>query len=189
MGFKWQSKFFFSSLTHFTSRNLTDLSPLCIKQKQPNPLQQDSPVPSLPRKKTPRQPTPGASCTQGLEDLFHKPSQTNEPPIPGPIPSSKPHEDVPACEPEPEVVPTQSMKDPLSCPTPPHSIIIIDDTPVGSPLPNPTTFPLCSPSLPVTSSPHSHNEACREFTDLKPTLITPRAIVHKSINRILLEQC
>ncbi|MBW0542755.1 hypothetical protein O181_082470 [Austropuccinia psidii MF-1] len=35
----------------------------CQKQKQPNPLQQDSPVPSLPHKQTPRKPTPGSSGT------------------------------------------------------------------------------------------------------------------------------
>ncbi|MBW0543773.1 hypothetical protein O181_083488 [Austropuccinia psidii MF-1] len=61
------------------------------KQNQPNPPRQDSPVPSFPRQKTPRQPTPGLSGTQWSEDLFRKPSQTNEPSIPGLSPSSKPH--------------------------------------------------------------------------------------------------
>ncbi|MBW0519887.1 hypothetical protein O181_059602 [Austropuccinia psidii MF-1] len=70
MGLKCQSKFSFSSLTHFTSRNHTDFSPLCIEQNQPNPLQQDSPVPSLPCKQTLQQPTPGPSGTQWSEDLF-----------------------------------------------------------------------------------------------------------------------
>ncbi|MBW0460942.1 hypothetical protein O181_000657 [Austropuccinia psidii MF-1] len=42
-----------------------------------------------------------------------EPSQHNEPPIPGPDPSSKPPEDVLTCEPEPEVAPTQSMKEPF----------------------------------------------------------------------------
>ncbi|MBW0566704.1 hypothetical protein O181_106419 [Austropuccinia psidii MF-1] len=41
----------------------------------------------------------------------NEPSQTKEPPIPGPSPSSKPPEDVPTCEPEPEVAPTQSMEE------------------------------------------------------------------------------
>ncbi|MBW0482862.1 hypothetical protein O181_022577, partial [Austropuccinia psidii MF-1] len=41
-------------------------------------------------------------------------------------------------------------------PTTPCSIIIIDDTPVGS--------------SPVPSSPHSHNEACQEFTDFDDSL-------------------
>ncbi|MBW0487844.1 hypothetical protein O181_027559 [Austropuccinia psidii MF-1] len=136
MGFKCQSKFYFSSLTHFSSRNHTDLFPLCIEPNQPNLQQQGSPIPSLPCKKTPRQPTPGPSGTQWSEDFFrHKqpefhlistfdsseltfppfvePSQMDEPPIPGPSPSSKPHEDVPTCEPEPEVAPTQSMEEPF----------------------------------------------------------------------------
>ncbi|MBW0502289.1 hypothetical protein O181_042004 [Austropuccinia psidii MF-1] len=78
---------------------------------------------------------------------FVEPSQTNEPPIPGPSPSSKPHEDVPTSEPEPEVAPTQSMEEPLARPTPPHSVIIINDMPVGFSLPDFDTFPSCSPSL------------------------------------------
>ncbi|MBW0484277.1 hypothetical protein O181_023992 [Austropuccinia psidii MF-1] len=125
------------------------------KQNQPNPPQQDSPVPSFPYKQTPQQPTPGPSGTQWSEYLFRKPSQTDEPPIPGLSPSSKPHEDVRTCEPEPEVAPTQSMEEPFACPTPPHSIIIINDMPAGS------------------SSPHSHYEACQEFTYLRPALMIP----------------
>ncbi|MBW0492046.1 hypothetical protein O181_031761 [Austropuccinia psidii MF-1] len=49
------------------------LSPLgfkCQKQNQPNPLKQDSPIPTLPREQTPQQLTPGPSGTQLLEDLF-----------------------------------------------------------------------------------------------------------------------
>ncbi|MBW0554888.1 hypothetical protein O181_094603 [Austropuccinia psidii MF-1] len=45
--------------------------------------------------------------TQWLEELFR------EPPIPGPSPSSKPPEDAPTCEPEPEVAPTQSTEEPF----------------------------------------------------------------------------
>ncbi|MBW0520755.1 hypothetical protein O181_060470 [Austropuccinia psidii MF-1] len=123
-----------------------------------------SPVPSsidlstikcLTRKKTPRQPTPGPSGTQWLEDLFREPSQTDEPPIPGLSPSLEPHEDALTREPEPEVAPTQSMEEPFACPTPPHSVITINDTPVGS-------------------SPHSHDDTCQEFTNLRPTLIIPQ---------------
>ncbi|MBW0505329.1 hypothetical protein O181_045044 [Austropuccinia psidii MF-1] len=66
---------------------------------------QDSPVPHIPHEQTLPQPTPGPSGTQWLEDLSHKPSQHDEPPIPGPSPSSKPPEDIPSCEPEPEVAP------------------------------------------------------------------------------------
>ncbi|MBW0495651.1 hypothetical protein O181_035366 [Austropuccinia psidii MF-1] len=43
------------------------------------------------------------------------------------------------------------------------------------------------PPSPAPSSPNSKDEACQEFTDLRPTLMIPRDIVHKSINRILLE--
>ncbi|MBW0532523.1 hypothetical protein O181_072238 [Austropuccinia psidii MF-1] len=168
------------------------LSPMGFKrqkQNQPNPLQQDSPIPSLPCKQTQWHLTPGPSGTQWSEDLFHgnqpkfdlistfdsseitvppfvEPSQTNEPPIPGPSPSSEPHKEIWTHEPEPEGALTQSTEEPFTCPTPPHCVIIINDTPVRSP------FPSCSPSLPVPlrtlvpSSPHSHNEACQEFTDL-----------------------
>ncbi|MBW0554815.1 hypothetical protein O181_094530 [Austropuccinia psidii MF-1] len=227
MGFKCQSKFFFSFLTHFTSRNHTDLSPLCIEQKQPNSPQQDSPVPSLPHKKNPQQPTPGPSCTQGLEDLFHRkqpkfnlictfesseltlppfvePSQTNEPPIPGPSTSSKPHEDVPTCEPEPEVAPRQSMEDPF-CKSQLHFFLLLQTfthlsfdhlqlvplhpTPSSSSMICPSDTPSPAPPPFLCVPPHSHNEARQEFTDLQRTLMTPQAIVHKSINRIFLEQC
>ncbi|MBW0559546.1 hypothetical protein O181_099261 [Austropuccinia psidii MF-1] len=139
-----------------------------LKQNQPNPLQQDSPVRSLPCKPTSWKLTPGLSGTQWLEDLFcgkkpksHliytfdsseltlpafvEPSRTDEPPIPGPHPSSKPHEDVPTCDPDPEVALTQSMEEPFACPTPPHCVIIIDNTPIGSHLP--LVFPL-HPLLP-----------------------------------------
>ncbi|MBW0538676.1 hypothetical protein O181_078391 [Austropuccinia psidii MF-1] len=91
---------------------------------------------------------------------FVEPSQTNEPPIPGPSPSSKSHVDVLTHEPEPELAPIQSMEEP---------------------------FVLPRRSPPAPSSPHSHEEACQEFTDLEPTLMIPQAIIHKSINQILLE--
>ncbi|MBW0525930.1 hypothetical protein O181_065645 [Austropuccinia psidii MF-1] len=137
MGFKCQSKFSFFSLAHFSSRNHTDFFPLCIEQNQLNPLQQDSPFPSFPCKQTLRQPTPGPSGTQWSEDLFHgkqpkfnlictfdsseltlppfvEPSQSDEPPIPGPGPPSEPHEDIATREPEPEVALTQSMGEPFA---------------------------------------------------------------------------
>ncbi|MBW0509543.1 hypothetical protein O181_049258 [Austropuccinia psidii MF-1] len=100
MGFKLQSKFSFSSLTHFTSCNHTEFFPLCIGKNQPNPPQQDSPVPSLPHEQTSQQLTPGPSGTQWSEDLFGSPS-------------SEPHEHIPTHEPEPEVAPTQSMEEPV----------------------------------------------------------------------------
>ncbi|MBW0497337.1 hypothetical protein O181_037052 [Austropuccinia psidii MF-1] len=49
--------------------------------------------------------------------------------------------------------------------------------------------PCVPPPSPVPSSPHSHNEARKEFSDLRLTLMIPRALVHESINRILLEHC
>ncbi|MBW0513817.1 hypothetical protein O181_053532 [Austropuccinia psidii MF-1] len=165
---------------------------------------QDSPVPSLPHEQTLRQPTPGPSGTQWSEELFREPSQTKEPPIPGPSPSSQPPEDdtTPQPEPEdnttpqpePEVPPMQSTEEPFACPATPHSKIIIDDMPVGSSLPLPhlpilfPRFPPSSPENPNTSSSlvqspsHSHYEARQEFTNLRPTLMIPQAIVHESIN-------
>ncbi|MBW0548291.1 hypothetical protein O181_088006 [Austropuccinia psidii MF-1] len=65
------------------------------------------------RKETLRQPTPGPSGTQWSEELFREPSQTKEPPIPDPSPSSKPPEDFPTWEPEPEVAPMQSKEEPF----------------------------------------------------------------------------
>ncbi|MBW0531033.1 hypothetical protein O181_070748 [Austropuccinia psidii MF-1] len=170
MGFKRQSNFYFSSLTHFSSHNHTDLLPLRIEPNQLNPPQQDSPVPSLPCKQTLWQPTPGPGGTKGLEDLFRakqpefrlistfdsseltfppfvEPSQTDEPPIPGPSPTSKPHEDVPTCEPEPEVALRQSMGEPFACPTPLHSIITIDNVPVRSLPPQCPQEPRCQAPL------------------------------------------
>ncbi|MBW0482281.1 hypothetical protein O181_021996 [Austropuccinia psidii MF-1] len=67
----------------------------------------------MPHKQTLQQPTPGPSGTQWLEDLFCKPSQHDEPPIPGPSPSSELPEDVTTRETEPEVAPTQSMEEPF----------------------------------------------------------------------------
>ncbi|MBW0525605.1 hypothetical protein O181_065320 [Austropuccinia psidii MF-1] len=127
---------------------------------------------------------------------------------------SEPHEDTLTCEPEPEVAPTQSTDEPFgkspldlfdsyqlfsrlvcpspACPTTPSFIIITDDMPVGSPS-IPTQVP--SPVIPTafspvgTSSPHSHDEAQQEFTELLPALMIPRAIVHKEINQILFEHC
>ncbi|MBW0550347.1 hypothetical protein O181_090062 [Austropuccinia psidii MF-1] len=120
-----------------------------------NKTQQDSPVQCMPCEQTLWQPTPGPSGTQWSEDLFRKPSQHNETPIPGPSPSSEPPEDVLTHEPEPEVAPTPSMEEPFGEShlhffnssqlflTPPlpifHSVIIIDNTPVGSPTPPPST--------------------------------------------------
>ncbi|MBW0537756.1 hypothetical protein O181_077471 [Austropuccinia psidii MF-1] len=201
MGFKCQSKLSFSSLSHFSSRNNTDFFPILIEQNPPNPPRQDSPIPSLPREQTPRQPTPGPSGTQWSEELFREPSRTEEPPIPGPSPLSQPPEDDTTCEPKPEVAPTQSTEEPFARPATPRSIIIINNTPVGSPLlltrlaHLPLLFPPQCPREPQRLPPpvqrpsHSNDEALQEFTNLRPTLMIPRAIVHKSINQILLEHC
>ncbi|MBW0517068.1 hypothetical protein O181_056783 [Austropuccinia psidii MF-1] len=133
----------------------------------------------MPREQILRQPTPGPSGTQWLEELFH------EPPIPGPSTSSNLPEDVPTCEAEPEVAPTQFTEEPFACPTTPCLVIIINDMPIGSPLP----LPLRLRTPPVPSSSHSYDDACQEFTNLRPTLIIPQAIVQDAINQILLEHC
>ncbi|MBW0508227.1 hypothetical protein O181_047942 [Austropuccinia psidii MF-1] len=131
MGFKCQIKLSFSSLSHFPSCNHTGFFPLRIEQNQPTPPQQDSPIPSLPCEKT-----PGPSGTQWLKNLFCgkkpkfssistfdsseltlppfvEPSQPNDPLLPGLSPSSEPHEDIPAHEPEPEVALMQSKEKPF----------------------------------------------------------------------------
>ncbi|MBW0494716.1 hypothetical protein O181_034431 [Austropuccinia psidii MF-1] len=132
-------------------------------------------------KRTPRKPTPGPSGTQWSKDLFQQLSQRDEPPIPGPSPSSKPPEDIATHEPEPEVAPTQSMEQLFGPPATPRSIIIIENTPVRSPTPPPSTpvpppstetlvpspdLPPISAKNPTTSSSHSYNDARQEFTNL-----------------------
>ncbi|MBW0474490.1 hypothetical protein O181_014205 [Austropuccinia psidii MF-1] len=116
------------------------------KQNPANSQRQETPVTHIPCDQTPRQLTPGPSGTQWLEDLFHEPSQHDEPPIPGPSQSSKSqvrsHENTLTREPEPEVALMQSTEEPFACPDTPHSVIIINDTAVGSPLHSyPSSFP------------------------------------------------
>ncbi|MBW0569006.1 hypothetical protein O181_108721 [Austropuccinia psidii MF-1] len=104
-------------------------------QNPPNPLQQDSPVGDMPWEQSLLQATPGLSGSQWLEELFPKPSQHDEPPIPGPSQPSEPHEYPLTGEPELELDPMQSMEEPFDCPAKTTSVIIIDNMPVGSPLP------------------------------------------------------
>ncbi|MBW0475555.1 hypothetical protein O181_015270 [Austropuccinia psidii MF-1] len=67
----------------------------------------------------------------------NEPSQHYDPPIPRPSQSSKSqvtsHEDGLTHEPEPEVAPMQSTEEPFAHPATPCSVIIINDTPIGSP--------------------------------------------------------
>ncbi|MBW0589609.1 hypothetical protein O181_129324 [Austropuccinia psidii MF-1] len=151
------------------------LSPMGFKHQKQNPLtppQQDSPIPSLPGEQTPWQLTPGPSGTQWSEELFCEPSRAKEPPIPGPSPSSQPPEDNTTREPEPEVAPMQLTEEPFACPATTCSIIIINNTPIGS-LPVPPRTPVQSPS-------HSHDDARQEFTDLQTALMIPEP---SSMNR------
>ncbi|MBW0487616.1 hypothetical protein O181_027331 [Austropuccinia psidii MF-1] len=104
---------YFSSLTHFSSRNHTNYFSLPIEQNPPNPPQQDTPIPHMPCEQSLWQPTPSPSGTQWLEELFHEPSQHNEPLIPGLSQSSELHEVTLTHELEPEVALTQSTEDPL----------------------------------------------------------------------------
>ncbi|MBW0504113.1 hypothetical protein O181_043828 [Austropuccinia psidii MF-1] len=95
-----------------------------------------------------------ADCHYALSPMgfkCQKPSRMDEPPIPGPIPSSKPYEDVPNCEPEPEVAPTQSMEEPFAFPTPPHSVITIENMPIRSASLH--SYPGSLPSTPRTPPP------------------------------------
>ncbi|MBW0542986.1 hypothetical protein O181_082701 [Austropuccinia psidii MF-1] len=94
------------------------------------------------------------------------------PPIPGPSTSSKPHEDIPTREPKPEVALTQSMEEPFgksqislfySCQSfltfplticsSSHSVITIDNTPIGSPLPPLIPTMTLSRNLPTYNRP------------------------------------
>ncbi|MBW0560121.1 hypothetical protein O181_099836 [Austropuccinia psidii MF-1] len=75
-----------------------------------------------------------------------------------------------------------NFSSPLLFPSPafpatPASVIIINNTPVGSPLPL------------APRSPHSHIDARQEAMALQPTLIILQEIIHKSINQILFEHC
>ncbi|MBW0482547.1 hypothetical protein O181_022262 [Austropuccinia psidii MF-1] len=167
------------------------------EKNQPNPLQQDSPIPTLTGKQTLRQPTPCPSGIQWLGDLFNhmqpkfhliptfdsseltlppfvEPSQPDEPPIPGPSPSSKPH------EPEPELVLLQPL-----CNHHRQYTHWIHPSPALPPSTPTLEIPPIVPENPI--SPNSYDEACQEFTDVRPTLMIPQAIIHKSINQILLE--
>ncbi|MBW0569052.1 hypothetical protein O181_108767 [Austropuccinia psidii MF-1] len=108
-----------------------------------------------------------------------EPSQTKEPPIPGPSPSSQPPEDNTTREPEPQVAPTQSTEEPFGKSqfhffnstqlflTPPLTISSLSrHSPLHnnhrryarwippSPffLPNSPTFPFCSPRFPPQRS-------------------------------------
>ncbi|MBW0474114.1 hypothetical protein O181_013829 [Austropuccinia psidii MF-1] len=94
----------------------------------------------MPREQTPRQLTPGP-----------KPSQHNEPSIPGPSHPSEPHEDALTWEPEPEVAPMQSMEEPFDRPATTAVVIIIDNTPVGSPSTPSTPTPVPSPDIPLSA--------------------------------------
>ncbi|MBW0537622.1 hypothetical protein O181_077337 [Austropuccinia psidii MF-1] len=89
----------------------------------------------MPCKQILRQTIPGPSGTRWSKDLFHEPSQHNEPPIPGPSQHSNRHEEASAPGPEPEVAPMQSMEEPFACLATPASVIIINDTPISSPTP------------------------------------------------------
>ncbi|MBW0474730.1 hypothetical protein O181_014445 [Austropuccinia psidii MF-1] len=159
----------------------------------------------MPCEQTPRQPTPGSSGTQRLQDLFRETFQQNEPPIQGPSQASDSqllsHENSFTGETEFEVAPTQSSEEPFGkyfvffvffcyqlTLTPPFTVISLS---FHSPLfhhhrqyahENP-------PSPLVPSSPHSNNEALQKLINLRPMLMIPQAIVQESINQIFLKHC
>ncbi|MBW0529809.1 hypothetical protein O181_069524 [Austropuccinia psidii MF-1] len=162
---------YFSSLTHFSSHNHTNYFSLPLKETP----QQDTPVPHMPCKQMPWQPTPGLSGTQWLEDLFREPFQHTEAPIQSSKSQVLSHEDISTREPEPELV--------LLLPTLSLSLMICLLAPPSTPT------PALSLEIPTASSPHSQDEAQKEFTYLQTTLMIPQANVHDSINQILLEHC
>ncbi|MBW0548375.1 hypothetical protein O181_088090, partial [Austropuccinia psidii MF-1] len=116
-------------------------------QNPPNPPRQDLPFYLFLASKPRGNPLQAQVAPDGWRS-YPATSQHNEPPIPGPSPSSKPPEDFTACAPEPEVAPTQSTEEPFARPATPHSIIIIDNMPVRSPLPILLPLlPRCQPPL------------------------------------------
>ncbi|MBW0543675.1 hypothetical protein O181_083390 [Austropuccinia psidii MF-1] len=147
---------------------VTIYSRLPIEKNPLNPLQEDTPIPRMTQEKNLQQPTPGLSGTRCSEDFFRIPS----------------HEDKDlTCEAEPEEAPAQSMEEPFAHRTTPPSVIIINDTPIGSPPPS-TSAVVTSLEIPpiaahnttasspaAQSSPQSEDEAQQEFTDLCPTLM------------------
>ncbi|MBW0478981.1 hypothetical protein O181_018696 [Austropuccinia psidii MF-1] len=104
------------------------------EQKPQNLPQQETPVPCMPCNQTPWQPTSGPSGTQWPENLLREPPQHNGPPIQSSESQVTSLEEISACEPEPETDPTQSTEEPFDRPATPHSVIIIDNTHIGSPL-------------------------------------------------------
>ncbi|MBW0582328.1 hypothetical protein O181_122043 [Austropuccinia psidii MF-1] len=79
-------------------------------------------------------------CHPMVGGLVPFPSQSSEFQVPS-------HEDASTCEPEPEVAPMQSTEERFARPATPCSVIIIDDTPIGSPPPS-TPTPIPSPEIP-----------------------------------------
>ncbi|MBW0527138.1 hypothetical protein O181_066853 [Austropuccinia psidii MF-1] len=110
-GWRWQEDIrlwvSFSSLSHLSSHNNTDFFPLLIEQNPPNPPNKTLLflvcLASKPR-----------SSPLRAQVAPDEPSQTKEPPIPGPSPSSQPHKDNMTHEPEPEVAPMQSREEPFA---------------------------------------------------------------------------
>ncbi|MBW0505971.1 hypothetical protein O181_045686 [Austropuccinia psidii MF-1] len=123
-------------------------------------------------KQTPRQPTPGLSGSQWSEDLFHEPSQHNEPPIPGPSQASD------SQLPSHETILLLSLN--LRWLQHNHLRNLL----LGPPLPSLSSSSTIRPSEP---SPHSNNKALQEFTNMRPMIMIPQPIVHEYINQIFLE--
>ncbi|MBW0473307.1 hypothetical protein O181_013022 [Austropuccinia psidii MF-1] len=111
----------------------------------------------MPREQTPWEPTPGPSGTQWSEDLSREPSQHNEPPIPGLRTFRLVSQNLRWLQRNP--MRTLLISDHFSFLTPiniyspllqsspahpatPCSVIIIDNTPVGSPPPQLHHLPL-----------------------------------------------
>ncbi|MBW0530035.1 hypothetical protein O181_069750 [Austropuccinia psidii MF-1] len=111
--------------------------------------------------------SPPTRLTRSMYALQANPAATHSWPEWHPIvgglihcPSSEPPEDVPTCEPQPEVAPTKSMEEPFAHPATPHLVIIINDMHVGSPPPiSPSPTP--PPSTPVPPPSHYHQEPNR----------------------------
>ncbi|MBW0560312.1 hypothetical protein O181_100027 [Austropuccinia psidii MF-1] len=139
------------------------------EQNPPNPPRQDSPVPSLPCERTPQQPNPGPEWHLMVRGI---------------IPRTLPNQRATYSLPESILPATLSRHSPLHNY---HQRYARWIPPSSSPT-RPPSHPVSPGYLPVPlrtrvqSSSHSHDDTRQELTNLRPTLMIPRAIVHESIN-------
>ncbi|MBW0488078.1 hypothetical protein O181_027793 [Austropuccinia psidii MF-1] len=132
---------------------------------------------------TPKKPRGNPLQAQVAPD---EPSKHDEPPIPGPSSSSEPPEDIPTCEPEPEVAPTQYTEEPFG--NSPLLFLYSYQLFLTPPL-NISSLSCYSALVPPRTAPPPPLIPTMTLARNLPTLIIPQAMIHKSINQILWEHC